>query len=259
VYDYSAGGRYAARIPPSTLAFVIAISFVATLIRSTFGFGESLVAVPLLALAIPIETAVPLSVLISLFVALVVVVQDHESIHLRSAGWLVGFAVLGIPLGLAILVYASAYWTKLALGALIIAYSAYSLATKRRLRLGHDSRPWLFACGFVSGVLGGAYGLNGPPLVVYGNLRQWSAQHFRATLQAYFLVASLLGVAGYAIEGLATWAVARDFALCLPAVVPAVLLGRHLNRKLDGAGFFKYVHAGLVVIGGVLVAVTISR
>ena len=243
----------------STLAFVIAVSFVATLVRSTFGFGESLVAVPLLAIAIPIEIAVPLSVLVSIVVALIVVVQDRASIHIHSAKWLIAFALLGIPLGLFVLVYANAYWVKLALGALIIAYGAYSLAVKRTAHLDHDSRPWLFACGFLSGVLGGAYGINGPPLVVYGNLRRWSAQQFRATLQAYFLAASVIGVVGYATQGLLTGGVARDFALCLPAIVPAVFLGRHFNRKLDGSGFFKYVHAGLVAIGITLVAATISR
>jgi hypothetical protein len=36
---------------------VLAIIFVATLIRSAFGFGEALVAVPLLALLMPIEVA----------------------------------------------------------------------------------------------------------------------------------------------------------------------------------------------------------
>ncbi|WP_205943230.1 hypothetical protein [Pedobacter frigoris] len=54
----------------------------ATLLRSTFGFGESLVAVPLF---IPLNIAVPLSVLISILVALVVVVQDHRQIHFNSA------------------------------------------------------------------------------------------------------------------------------------------------------------------------------
>ena len=242
-----------------SLVPVLAICLVATLIRSTFGFGESLVAVPLLALVVPLEVAVPLSVSISILVAGIIVVQDHEQIHVASAKWLLAFALLGIPLGLLVLVYANAYWVKLALGALIIAYSAYSLVAKRSAQLDHDSRVWLFACGFLSGVLGGAYGINGPPLVVYGNLRRWSAQQFRATLQAYFLPASLIGVAGYATQGLLTRTVARDFALCLPAIVPAVFLGRHFNRKLDGTGFFKYVHAGLVAVGIVLVAVTLAR
>jgi uncharacterized membrane protein YfcA len=55
---------------------ILAILFVATLIRSAFGFGEALVAVPLLALLLPVEVAPPLAVLLSISVAAVVFVQD---------------------------------------------------------------------------------------------------------------------------------------------------------------------------------------
>ena len=86
----------------TTLA-VLAIVFLATLIRSTFGFGEALVAVPLLALCVPITLAAPLAVLLSITIALLVVVQDWKKIHVRSTGWLVGSTLLGIPLGLWVL------------------------------------------------------------------------------------------------------------------------------------------------------------
>src|SRR5262249_25397617 len=74
----------------------------------------------------------------------------------------------------------------------IIVFSTYCLAGRRRFELKDDRLAWLF--GFTGGVLGGAYGMNGPPLVVYGSLRHWSPEHFRATLQGYFLPASLLGM-----------------------------------------------------------------
>src|SRR4051812_41850565 len=41
-----------------TLLHVLAVTFLATLVRSAFGFGEALIAVPLLALLIPVEEAV---------------------------------------------------------------------------------------------------------------------------------------------------------------------------------------------------------
>ena len=50
------------------------VVFVATLIRSAFGFGEALVAVPLLVLCIPLPVAAPLAVLVSITIAAVVVV-----------------------------------------------------------------------------------------------------------------------------------------------------------------------------------------
>jgi len=228
---------------------IIIISFFATLVRSTFGFGESLVAVPLFLLFIPIEVAVPLSVLISVLVALVVVVQDHREVHIQSAKWLIIYALPGIPIGLLILIYGNAYWVKTGLGLLIVGYSLYTLWAKNAFTLAHDNRLWLFVCGFLSGVLGGAYGINGPPLVVYGNLRRWSAAHFRATLQAYFLPASLLGVAGYAFKGLLGRTVWTDLLYCLPVIVPAIFLGRYFNRRLQGRAFFTYVYWGLVAIG----------
>lgn len=237
---------------------LIAISFLATLVRSTFGFGESLVAVPLFVLVVPLEIAVPLSVLMSILVALVVVVQDHRKIHFYSARWLILSAIPGIPVGLLILIYGNEYWVKICLGLLIIGYSVYTILTRDRVQLVQDNRTWLFGCGFLSGVLGGAYGLNGPPLVVYGNLRKWSAAHFRATLQAYFLPASLIGMAGYAVKGLVVWTVIRDFLYCLPAIAPAIFLGRYFNHRLRGEGFYVYISWGLVLIGILLIGVTIA-
>src|SRR3954470_22249874 len=85
---------------------VIAVLFLATFIRSTLGFGEALVAVPLLALVIPIKTAAPIAALVSVTVAAAVVVQDWRDIRWRSAARLVVSTLFGIPLGLMLLVRA---------------------------------------------------------------------------------------------------------------------------------------------------------
>jgi uncharacterized membrane protein YfcA len=237
--------------------YVFVVSFLATLVRSTFGFGESLIAVPLFILFIPIDTAVPLSVLISILVALVVVLQDHRQIHFDSAKWLIIFAVLGIPIGLMILIYGNEFWVKIGLGGLIVLYSLYAILGKNTLSLKADNKLWLFICGFLSGVLGGAYGVNGPPLVVYGNMRNWSAKHFRATLQAYFLPTSFIGAIGYFAKGLITIEVLKYFLISLPAVFPAIFLGRYLNHKISGSSFFSYVYFGLIAIGFFLIVNTL--
>lgn len=239
--------------------YIFLISFLATLVRSTFGFGESLFAVPLFSLFIPIDVAVPLSVLISILVALAVVVQDHRQIHFNSAKWLIIFALLGIPIGILILVHGNELWVKIGLGSIIVLYSAYALAGKNSLVLETDNKYWLFVCGFLSGILGGAYGVNGPPLVVYGNMRKWSATDFRATLQAYFLPASFIGAVGFAVKGLVTAIVLKYFLIALPAAIPAIYWGRYLNLKLKDGAFFKYVYWGLIVIGAFLIANAIYR
>lgn len=234
------------------ILYILIVVFIATLVRSTFGFGESLIAVPLLVLFIPMEVAVPLSVLLSVTIAAVVVVQDRKQIHFNSAKWLIIFAVPGIPLGLFLLVNGNESLIKSGLGLFLILYSAYSLFAKSGLELKNNNRTWLFICGFLSGVFGGAYGLNGPPLVVYGNMRNWTAQDFRATLQAYFLPASILGMIGYWYKGLWSPTVVHYFFISLPVVIPTIFLGRWLNLHLRGSTFFNFIYVGLMGIGFLL-------
>jgi len=227
------------------------------LVRSTLGFGEALIAVPFFLLFLPVDIAVPLAVMLSIVIALVVVIQDHKNIHFHSAKWLIIYAVLGLPLGILILTYANETIVKTGLGLLIILYSLYSLYFTKNKALEEDNKFWLFVCGFLSGVFGGAYGLNGPPLVVYGNLRQWSAKHFRATLQAYFLPVSLLSVVGYYAKGLITTEVNIYFLYSLITTIPAIFLGRYLNHRLKDGAFFKYVYWGLMLISVVLIVSTL--
>ena len=237
----------------STIIFILIISFIASLVRSTLGFGESLIAVPLFLLFLPVDVAVPLSVMLSIVIAFVVVIQDHKKIHFNSAKWLIFYAILGIPLGIVILIYGNEVLIKVGLGTLVILYALYSLFIKSSRTLQEDHKLWLFVCGFLSGVFGGAYGLNGPPLVVYGNLRQWSAKHFRATLQAYFLPVSIISVLGYYTKGLITAEVNTYFLISLTTTIPAIFLGRYLNHQLKDGSFFKYVYGGLAVIGIILI------
>ncbi len=226
--------------------------FIASLIRSSFGFGEALFAVPLLALRLPLGIAAPVAVLVSITIASVVVAQDWRKIHVRSMGWLMFATLFGIPLGLALLTSSHQRAARVTLAILILAFSAYSLVGKKPPELKTDNLAWVLGCGLAAGVLGGAYGMNGPPLVVYGAMRRWSAQHFRATLQGYFLPASVLGMTGYWMRGLWVPAVTHYYLISLPAAAPAILLGRVLNRRLEGESFLRYVYSGLACVGAML-------
>ena len=206
----------------------------------------------MLALSIPLEVAAPLAVLISITVAAIVVVQDWKKIHLHTTAWLVVPTLFGIPLGLLLLTSSHQRFVKAALGAVIIAFSIYSLIGRAPLELKRDSKPWLLICGFFAGVLGGAYGMNGPPLVIYGAMRRWSAQRFRATLQGYFLPASLIGMAGYWLAGLWIPSVTHFYLLSLPITLLGVFLGRVINHRMHGEAFLKYIYLGLIAIGTLL-------
>ncbi|TAM85496.1 MAG: sulfite exporter TauE/SafE family protein, partial [Candidimonas sp.] len=82
------------------LTLILFILFFATFVRSAFGFGEALIAVPLLAFIIPIGVATPVVVLLSITVASIIIAQDWRQVNFRSAGWLFLSTIVGLPLGL---------------------------------------------------------------------------------------------------------------------------------------------------------------
>jgi uncharacterized membrane protein YfcA len=236
-------------VNPSTIS-VSAVLFLATLFRSAFGFGEALIAVPLLALIIPVGVAAPVAVLVSVTVAAIILVQDWREVHPGDAWRLILSTMFGIPMGLLLLTAVSEPVVKVILGTVIILFAVFQVLGRGGYELKDDRLAWLF--GFGAGVLGGAYGMNGPPLVAYGALRRWPPEQFRATLQGYFFPASLVGMAGYWMMGLWSSAVTHYYVASLPVVLVATALGRLLNRRIDQGRFLVYVHIGLVLIGVML-------
>lgn len=236
-------------IDPET-ALVMGIVFLSTTIRSTFGFGDALVAMPLLALAGKFEIAPALVALTSATVAGAIIFQDRKDVQWKSAAWLVGTACLGIPIGITWFRAIDEQFVKTLLALLIIAFALFNLIGRRPITLKTNRSIYVF--GFAAGVLGGAYNTHGPPLIVYGTLRGWSASEFRATLQGYFFPTSLLIIIMRTYDGSCTREVVNYYLLALPLIVVAIFLGAKLNRVVQERGFSRYVWMMLIGISGML-------
>lgn len=234
----------------ASLIEILGIVFVATIFRTAFGFGEALIAVPLLALIIPVRIATPIAVFASVVVASFVVLRDWRHIHFRSVGWLIASTLFGIPLGLLLLKTVPEPVTDFVLACIIILYSGFSLFHPRRFLLKDDRLAWVF--GFFAGITGGSYGMNGPPLAIYGTLKGWSPERFRATLQGYFLPASILGLGGYGLTGLWTSEVSRLSLWSLPVIMMGIFFGRRLNRRIDPRRFNFIIHGFLIFVATIL-------
>jgi hypothetical protein len=112
---------------------------------------------------------------------------------------------------------------------------------------------YAYPIGFLSGILGGAYNTNGPPIIVYGVLSRWPPDRFRATLQGYFLATGLLIWAGHGIAGLWTPHVLHLFFYSIPVVLLAVWLGSKLSQRIPPGRFNRIIYAALVGVGLVLI------
>jgi len=233
------------------LALILSIVFVSTLTRSTFGFGDALIAMPLLALFMDIKIVTPLIALIAFFIAISILIKNWKNVEFKSAWRLILASLVGIPIGLWYLEDINEHIIKLILGIIILFFAVYSYFQPKLLKLKNEKYSWIF--GFIAGILGGAYNTNGPPIVVYSSLKRWNPVNFRATLQGYFFTTGILVISGHAIAGNFTNEVLTYFAYCIPFVFIAILLGAKINRKMNTQKFNKFIHLLLFILGIILI------
>ena len=230
----------------ATLAIVLA----AALVHSIFGFGSALVAMPLLTIVLGIELATPLVAFVALVVTVVMLWGSFRDIEVRAAWKLIVASAVGIPVGILVIRVAPASFVKAVLGVLLIAFSVYNVF-KPKLPTLHGER-WVYLFGFAAGVLGGAYNTNGPPVVLFGALKKWSPQQFRATIQGFFLPSSILICASHGVGGLWTGRVFELFAWSLPVLLVGLFVGLRLGRRIPPQRFQRVLYGALVVLGALL-------
>ena len=231
----------------STTLLIAAIFFLAAFTRATVGFGDALLAMPLLSLVAGVRVAAPLFALVSLVYTAVFLSKSWRDIQFRAAGHLILASACGIPLGLWLVNVAPERLILSLLGVLLILFGLYNLFTPSLPTLRH---PWLiYLFGFVSGILSGAYNTNGPPIVMYGILSRWTPDQFRATLQAYFLPVGLLTAIGHAAAGMWSVNLFQLAAIATPVALLALYSGSKLHHHIPAVLFGRLVYLFLVVIG----------
>ena len=232
---------------------IIAILFVSSFIHSTLGFGQAVIAMPLLAMVVELKTATPLVAFVLMTIAAVILLRNWRVVDLNAAWRLVLSSCFGIPVGLFLLKDVPEDLMKVFLGIVVLLFSLYNLAN-RHLKIidlrrvgGGSVLAYLF--GFVAGILGAAYNTSGVVITVYATLRDWAPDRFRSTLQSYFVFTGLLILASHGLVGLWTPDVFKFYLTSLPLILVGVFLGSRLNRLIPQGQFDGYINVGLLVMG----------
>jgi uncharacterized membrane protein YfcA len=234
------------------ILFVLA-TFAASFVAGLAGFAFGIVAAAVwLHFLPPTQTA-------ALIVAFGLIVQGWAVWKLRKAikparlvPFLVGGAI-GVPIGGEILRWASPASLRLGIGAVLIAFSLFSLF-RPKLPSFAGARPLADGgVGVLNGALGGATGLAGIVGTVWCGLRDWPPPEQRAVFQP-------VGVSVFLMTALwlgGTGTVGKDtiglFLIGLPALAVGTWAGLKLFGKLDETGFRRVVMVLLLLSGMSLV------
>lgn len=236
--------------------FIVVVIFIASVVFSTFGFGDALLGMPFLSLAIGVQQATPLMALTGFTLAILLLSGNIRQIDRKEALKLVIGSLLGVPIGVLILKYGNERNIRIAVGCIIALVALYNLLKPSLAQLHNDKLAPIF--GFVGGILAGAFNTSAPPVVLYGTMRRWSPVAFVVMMQAYFIPTDIFVIAGHLKSGLLNEGVLRLYVWCIPFLLAAVLIGSYLKKRIPTHRFYHWVFL-LILSSGILLIVRSIR
>ena len=220
---------------------------VASFVFGLTGFGIGLVALALLPFFISPTTVVPLITLYCAAFALVMTIQLRRDVMLPQLVVLLIGTVCGAPIGVWMLEACPPSLLKRLIGLILMGVVVIEWADAYPEKL--SGCHWGLGAGALAGVLGGAIGTPGPPVILYAVAQGWSPRVMKAMLQAFFLVNQSVIVVHHWWAGLVTREVM--WLACL-YVVPSALgvtMGMHLFERIDQVRFRRLLFALLFALG----------
>ncbi|MFN0093905.1 MAG: sulfite exporter TauE/SafE family protein [Dehalococcoidia bacterium] len=234
------------------IGWVALFTALAAWCQAVTGFGFSLLVVPPLSIAIGPRQAVVVANLLSTFLGMLTAGRLHHTVDWQLGGRLLAGAVVGMPVGVAVLLTVEPGLLKLVIAATVL---ASTVILWRGWRIRRSSQAGDLAAGFLSGVLNTSTSMSGPPVVVYLQGRGVEAARFRATLAAYFLASSAIAVAMLTAGGEVRLSSLGLAAVGAATVFPAWAAGMRVARHVPEQLFRRLVLATLVLSA---IAATVS-
>ncbi len=217
------------------LAISSALIFLAAIVRGFSGFGFSLLSITAISLFMPAREIVPSIFLLEVAASLNMIPSIWREIDWRGLMFLLIGYVIALPFGVYALANVPAPPMQLALGIFVIVTTVMML---RGFRL--EKTPGAAATtvtGAASGILNGAFGIGGPPVVLFYFSTPAAAAVGRASIIAFFLSTDTLGLAELARNGLVTQQSFIQFVAWLPALLIGVFAGAKGFKHMDQAKF----------------------
>lgn len=231
--------------------------FLAAIVRGYSGFGFSLLSITALSLVYAPAEIVPSVFMLEVAASLHLLPSIWKDIHWRSLLPLIVGCLVATPFGVWLLATVPAEPMQIAISifvliAVFLMWMGFALKTM----------PGTLASGAVgaaSGFANGAFGIGGPPVVLFYFASPAGVAAGRASLIAFFLATDVIGLANQSVHGLITWdAFYRGVVFLLP-LMAGVWLGARSFASANPETFRKAVlmiMAVLAVVGAMKAAFT---
>ena len=234
---------------------IFLLSILASFIQRTTGFGFGIFIMTVLPLLMPsYGEATTLSGLLAMTTSAVVSFRMRRYIvwrHLRVI--LLVFIMLSTA-AIFCLKSIDDVVLRRVLGVVLILTSIYFSFFSTRIKLKANVRTQVGA-GILSGLMGGFFGMQGPPAVLYFIQSEPTKEHYMAMAQTYFLIGNVMMTFVRAYNGFFTMTVLTDYCFGLGGVVIGTTLGAYVFKRIPNR-IFRYIVYAYIAISGVIILMT---
>ena len=243
----SLGATFAeAVLTPSFLLAALAVA-VAGVMRGYSGFGTAILLAPVLSTLWGPRAGVPVLLLIELIVSAQLLPRSFREADRRIVLPVGLAAVLATPFGAGVLLHADALTLRRGIGALVLVFGLLLLSPWRY----RGSRPLglNLLVGAMGGLLKGATGMSGPPIILYFLSGPEEVRRHRANLILFFGLIAVVAVVPPLLAGLMDRTALFRTLVLLPVMVVCVRLGTRLFHVVPPGWYRRFAFAALVVAG----------
>jgi len=231
------------------MAAGIVATAIAGLMRGYAGFGTAILLAPIFSVLWGPRAGVPLMLLMELLVSIQLLPSALKEADKRVILPIGGAACVATPLGAIILLTADGEILRRVIGGFVLVFGLLLMSGWRY----HGSRPLALniAIGTVSGLLKGATGMSGPPVILYLLAGTEEAKRHRANLILFFATIAIVSVIVPIWAGLFTVAVFAKCAVLLPVMAVCVPIGARLFHVIPVGFYRRFALAALLTAGGI--------
>ena len=217
-----------------TLVLLACILVLAHTAETILGFGSTLIALALGAHLLPLETLVPMLVILGLLQSIWLVARWFRYIDWRTLLLqILPLAAVGMVVGILSREMAAESTLKMVLGVFIIIVSLAELAMLFIKKAPGGQLRWYYRVPLLlgGGIFHGLFATGGPPIVYYAS-RQFPAQeHFRATLSMLWLMLNVGLIIGFLLGGQMDVDKLSMTAMVLPGLIIGIVVGSLIRVK----------------------------
>jgi hypothetical protein len=231
--------------------FVFVVALIGGVLRGFSGFGGALVVIPLSAMALGPQMAVPMFYLFDLGSATPYGYAALPRCNFREILPMLAGHLLMLPLGTYLLTSLDPLVLRWIMEVGVLAMLALLLSGWRYT--GKPTAPLSFAVGIVGGIMGVTAGMAGPPIIAYWLGRKENATVIRTNIMAYYALSSSATDIALFLRGLFTWEVMLHAILIWPAYAIGLWGGAKLFHR-SGEKFFRIAAYCLVAMAAIFSA-----